>query len=56
MPPTVPLLYNSPLDADRNDIRLVTFEQPQNGSTLIHCRLEIKSLDDIKDHYRAHLA
>jgi hypothetical protein len=55
MLPAVPSLYTS-LEADRNEIRLVTFEKPYIGSTLIHCRLEIKSLDDIKDSYRAHLA
>jgi hypothetical protein len=45
-----------PLNENRNEIRLIAFEEPPEGSCLIHCALETVSLDDIRDNHKAYLA
>ncbi len=46
----------TPLDESKNEIRLLKFEQPTETSHLLHCVLQVVSLDDFNDGYRSHLA
>ncbi|KAH8896064.1 HET-domain-containing protein [Thozetella sp. PMI_491] len=52
---TAPHLY-APLNAAKNEIRLLSIQPPTDDSGLLHCRLSVVSLDDYSDAYAAHLA
>ncbi|KAH8670713.1 heterokaryon incompatibility protein-domain-containing protein [Ilyonectria robusta] len=46
----------SPLDSDRDEIRLLAITNSPTPSDLLHCRIEKTSLQDVRDEYSAHLA